>query len=79
MKQEILIKWENGLQTCKAVNPQFFKQASNHNLNLLFTNNGNEVEMGIDTHFQFQINSSNFENKTDLINFMKNEIRRIKE
>jgi len=79
MKRELIKTWQNGLKTCKAVNPQFFKQASNNNLNLLFTNNGNEVEMGIDSHYKFQINSSNFENKTDLINFINEEIKRIKE
>ena len=79
MKRELIKTWQNGLKTCKAVNPQFFKQASNNNLNLLFNNDGTSVDMGIDSHYSFQINSSNFSNKNQLIEFMKNEIRRIKE
>ena len=79
MKQEILIKWENGLRTCKNINQQFFKDVSNLNQNLLFTNNGTSVEMGIDSHYKFQISSSNFSNKNQLINFINEEIKRIKE
>jgi len=70
--------WKNGLRTCKNINQKFFKETSNHNQNLLFSGDGTSVDMGIDSHFQFQISSSNFENKKQLIEFMLEEIERMK-
>ena len=70
--------WRTGLKTCKNINQKFFKQVSNHNQNLLFSSDGTSVDMGIDSHFQFQISSSNFENKKQLIEYMKDEIQRMK-